>query len=439
MPIGMSKNAMQNSSGFLTTPQIAFSQGGDPYGFPVLTAEGDQFQSFVDAFESYVSAVTGDNGITPSQTFMNETGTTGLNVNSSYRYHGFGIDENGLAIAFPGDQPQMLKLNTDTMEFSTMDHPTTSFTNTTSYWGGGFRQWNNAVYAPSNGCFYGVPDYAYRNIKYNPSSDTFTDWDVPNQSNLSLYSRGLYFEGFIWCFSSSRLMKIDTSDDSTTVVSRSGLNYQWVIGPERCFYAATNTAILKYNPSTDTIETLVTGFTAGGDGEVTKLQLAANGKFYGISRSANSTYTDGPYNIVEFDPYAETVNLVGLTSDSDNTRWKRPSVQSGYTGMVTLPDGRIAITMGYDCSTYNGSSWVGGDRGPMIFNPYTGKFEARNYLSVGPAQWGNHLKPIIGKKGHLIPTPHRTPNNASGYGFNYYFDEAPIAPPSRLFASPFMS
>jgi len=440
MPLGMSKNAFQNISGAAAGAKFALEQqqSGDIYGFPTLTSEGDQFEAFVDAFAAYVADVTGDGGISPSQTFMRETGTTGLNVDSSYRYYGFAIDENGIAVAFPGDQKQMLRLDTDTLQFNTVDHPTTSFSNTTNYWGGGFSQWIEAVYAPSNGCFYGVPNYAYRNIKYDPNADSFSDWDVPNQSNLSGYQRGLYFEGFIWCFSQTRLMKIDTEDDSTTVVSKSGLNSQWVVGPERCFYAAGKTSIVRYNPSTDSVSTIVSGFNAGGDGGVTKLQIASNGKFYAIPTSANSTYTDGPYSIIEFDPVSETVNLIGLTADATNTRWKRPSVNYGYSGMVCLPDGRLAITTSYDCQTYNGSSWIGKDRGPVIFNPSTGTFETRGYLSAGPSQWGFQRKPIIGKKGNLIPTPYRTPNS-SGYGFNYYFNEAPVAPPSRLFASPFMA
>jgi len=403
--------------------------------FPKLDASGDQFQNWVNAAQSYVDEV---NEMTPSNTFMVESVTTGLTASAeaSYRFSGFDIDSSGNAICFPASQPRTVRLDTNSKSFDTIDHPTTSFTNVGSgqYWGNSFDTWNESIWCPINGYFYGVPSYARRIVMYNAQLDDFKDFEVPNSGTLAGYRRGVYFDGLIYMFNSggSVLMKIDPEDDSITrTTGLSSIFGRWVVGPDSKFYTINRTNVRIFNPSDNTASTIASGFTATETtAGMTVPVLAANGKFYSMPSRGNSSETD---YLVEFDPATENVNLIDLEGDATATRRVRiPSGADRFTHGTLLPDGRIAFTCDYNWQRWNGSSWTN-TWAPCIFNPYTSRFEVGNYLLSGPGQWGFHRNPVIGAKGNLFPAPYRI-MNSGGRGFNRYMEDSSLEPPPEFFA-----
>lgn len=432
----------------------------DPYGFPALDAPGDQFDAWVSAASAYVAANTkqADTGSGNVTSFGDSSGQ--WQTSSSYQYVGKNaINADGLVVYPPAASVHFAKLDTNTLTLTVLDHPTNTL-GTTGYWyGNGFRKWLSVCWAPSSDRFYFAPDYAYRYASWDGDAD-WNDWLRGTSTSFQQRGASLYYDGFVYQFSrtgSGYITKIDTSNDSMTTFTPSGLTtHNAVLGPDGKAYCFGLNVIQTLDLTTNAVETVASTtdpdwYSVGGlVDEVRRPCLAVDGTFWVFPGSRNSSgLNSSTYFAINFDPATNTVTQVDWRNGPTVLEMSPSPSGGSFLSPCLMPDGRLIVGCYYSRAVkpVGGTTYLG-TYGPHTFDPATGEWD--NGLNRHPfgngftMQWGIHGDGSIGVDGRWYPSPARIAaggqygNPLPDYGFGGRFLGAPdVMPPPEFYASPY--
>lgn len=436
------------------------------FGFPSLTAPGDQFDTWVSAASAYVAAnsAQADTGAANVASFGDSSGL--WQTSGSYQYTGKNaVNADGLVVFPPAASIHFASLDTASLSLSVLDHPTQSLGSTGYWYDNGFRKYLSVRWAPSSDRFYFAPDYAYRYLSWDGDAG-WNDWlrtyGENNTPSTSFQQRGtsLYFDGYVYQLSRSGsgfITKIDTSSDSMEAFTPSGLTtHNAALGPDGKAYCFGLNTIQTLDLATNAVATVASTkapdwYSIGGlVDEVTGPCLAADGTFWVFPASRNSSgLNSSTYLAVRFDPFDNSVTQVDWRA-GPTVEEMSPSASGGsFLTPCLMPDGRLMVGAYYSRAVKPaGTTTYLGTYGPHTFDPATGEWmngaDRYPFGSGFTMQWGLHGAGSIGADGRWYPSPARiaaggqygNPLPDHGYG-GRFLGPPDVMPPPEFYASPY--